>query len=778
MAATTVVGLATPSYAIGDVLTSVVPARGPSGGGNTIVLTTPGADYTASPSVQFSWTTCADSSPAAADPAANATAPYALTAGIVNATPTILGNAKQLSVTVPSSIALLTSQTTATWNVCVYAAAGTAQTLLSKGTYTIQGQGLSLSSNYGPSGGGNQIQGTVPGTLPTSGLSVQYQYVASTPANAWCTANPQTVAAPAATAGSPPPQTAGVIAGTATVSSGKLNLTVPAAVALTTSPAQSSARYNVCVYSGAGLTAPLVAGTITPYTIAGKVLNLNTTKGPIGAASTVLATLPGNATFSAGATASIQFAGTGTRGGCAATYLAGEGLAGSLANGQTAGVVISTDVRNLGDRLSITVPSTAAAYAEQASAPYNVCVYSGSSIGTSPLVAGTTTPLVLANPATITAVTPTAGNAQGGTEITVFGTNFSKDMTATVGGSDLKITSVADNGTSFVAVAPAHAVGGPFAITVSTPGGTVNATGLFSYTNGITVSPNTAPNTKLSASEISIKGTGFSSLTFVPGGSDTNGTTPNAASPHVYLVRGQYDEEGTAGTTFKANGQTAECLNVLPLGDTELLCSLYLAGNGPTPQPSTAACATCAVAAVGGGTNVMTSTTAFTRNMVGMTVTDTGAKIPAGTTIVSVTDASTAILSNVADPAGAAATTITLNQAKTLNGTTATTAGSTTLTATGLLADTDIGRTIVGPGIQAGTTIVSQNATNTAVLSKPATSDALTAASFTIGGYQVPTGTYTVTVVSSGATDAADVVGGNYQQSIISSGSTFTVANY
>lgn len=774
-ATTTLVGLATPALAA-DTLTSVIPSRGPSGGGNTIVLTTPGANYTGTPNVQFSWTTCG-ASVAAASPAASATTPFALTAGVVDAAPTILSNPKQLSVTVPASIALLTGQTTATWNVCVYPAVGAGQVLASSGTYTIGTPGLDLSSNYGPSGGGNIITATPnSGTLPNT-VAVQFQYVGNTAANAWCTANPATAAAPAASAGPPVTQTAGVVAvaaAQAPVASGKITITVPAALALTTTPAQLTAQYNICVYASTGSTAALLAGTGKPYTIAGKTLTLNTTKGPLaGGVSTLIATLPNGANFPAGATAELQWGGTGVNGGCNPVYQSAATPAGT-AQAQNAGVVVSSDVRNLGDRLSITVPNVPAATTvspTQTAASYNVCVYGGST-GTSPIVAGTTTVLALASPATVTGVTPDASGTVGGGEVTVYGTNFSSDMTAQIAGQDATVTSVADSGTSFTVTVPPHAAGGPFSISVSTAGGTASGSGLFTYSNGITLRPNTASNTKFGGTNVSVKGSGFAALPFVPGGADTAGTTPNTATPHIYLVKGLYSDTGTA--PFKANGQVTECQGVLPLGDAELLCTLYLAGDGPNPQPAGAAC-DCTVAA--SVTNQMTtSTTQLTPQMVGMEVTSTGDHIGIGNYIASVQDATHATLAKNSD--GTAVSAGVLTPTPVLSGaTTSTAAGVTTLAKATSFAATDVGRLVVGPGIAPNTTIAGYTNAGAVTLSKPATANiGGGGATFTVGGYQVPTGVYTMTVVSSGAPNASAVAG--YWQTVISSGSTFTVAGF
>ena len=145
-----------------------------------------------------------------------------------------------------------------------------------------------------------------------------------------------------------------------------------------------------------------------------------------------------------------------------------------------------------------------------------------------------------------------------------------------------------------------------------------------------------------------------------------------------------------------------------------------------------------------------------------------------GTTIFSQAGA-TAVLSLATGGSGTGAGTITIGA-----GTVAATAtsGSANLTAISpSLSASDVGKVVTGTGIPAGTTILSQTGT-AAVLSVPATSAATgSSGTFTIGNaVPVPIGTYTVTVVSNGAGDEQNDT--NFTKSIISSGSTFTVADY
>src|SRR5207248_10529970 len=104
----------------------------------------------------------------------------------------------------------------------------------------------------------------------------------------------------------------------------------------------------------------------------------------------------------------------------------------------------------------------------------------------------------------------------------------------------------------FTATVPAHPAGGPFNLLVTTAAGTVSKAGVFTYTNGITVSPNTTPNTSTSRTWIDVRGIGFNDLAFTGvTGSNTTGSASNGAGAHVYLARGAYDPKSTTvgGTT-------------------------------------------------------------------------------------------------------------------------------------------------------------------------------------------------------------------------------------
>jgi hypothetical protein len=247
----------------------------------------------------------------------------------------------------------------------------------------------------------------------------------------------------------------------------------------------------------------------------------------------------------------------------------------------------------------------------------------------------------------------------------------------------------------------------------------------------------------------------------------------------------------------KPNGQVTECIDVLVIGDTNLVCSLYLGGNlnaAPTPTTRTVSgCANSNSAGVVPSTVVATiylapataSTTTCT-----FTTADVGMKITAGTagaaiadnttTIIAVSAAGVATLSKITSaPVVSTTTPITLSTSRTVTDG-VTTSGQTTLGSAALTTFTsaDVNKMVSGTGIAPGTYIVSASA-GVATMSKPVTQTFATTGSFTVyTATPVPNGTYTVTIVSNGYPGAPLSTTIPYTQSIVSSGSTFTVADY
>lgn len=83
-----------------------------------------------------------------------------------------------------------------------------------------------------------------------------------------------------------------------------------------------------------------------------------------------------------------------------------------------------------------------------------------------------TTLLLSEHARTVSSVSPTTGTKNGGTQVTIRGTNLAGG-TVTISGHDARIVSTSS--TSIVAVTPAGTAGSTGAIVVTTSGGSINA---------------------------------------------------------------------------------------------------------------------------------------------------------------------------------------------------------------------------------------------------------------------------------------------------------------
>jgi hypothetical protein len=515
----------------------------------------------------------------------------------------------------------------------------------------------------------------------------------------------------------------------------------------------------VLALAGTGLV--VTAGSSSALSVAA---TLSATTGPSGGGNTITATTT-TAKFFTGTVVEFQYSATAATA-CTAFYAPIATLAASPAAGVIA--VSGTAVKVLSStKLAITVPSTLALPTPATSFNFNVCVYPGTSGTTSAVLANAKYAIAAAPTIAATgSVAPAGGPALGLGPITVTGTNFLTGLTATLGGQPIgNITVVGP--TTFTGTAPAHAAG-PVSLSVTTTGGTQTKSSAYTYSDGLVVSPQTAPQG--TSTVLDVAGVGFSTKTFVP----VWDGAANDDNAHVYLVPGAYD---ASGTTAKANGEVAECANVLVISDTELLCTLDTS-NSYTSVQAAADARTAADAVTAASSTALTSAlnAAFVAGDVGATVTGVG--IPAGTIISSITSGTAAVMSaqgtGVSSPVGVQIGVGPVTRAAS-DGITA--AGSKALTslATALFTQADVGAAVYGAGIPAGTTItavtaaVSPATTSSAVLSQNAT--AVSATGVWIG-VPVANGTYTVTTVAHGTIASAAA------PSIISSTSTFTVSAY
>ncbi|HKT00400.1 MAG TPA: IPT/TIG domain-containing protein [Rugosimonospora sp.] len=741
----TVGAIATPSYAVGTLTLS--SAKGPDGGGNSITATASGATLTTSGmAVLLSLVTCP------AYPASVSATNFTYTSGVVSGGPIaatgVTSTTTAVTFTVPSTLQLPSNVPSVSMYVCAYTAT-TAATAVTAGTsaagYTVVSPDVSntlkLAPHMGPSGSGTVVATTwdvvnaVAGPSYAVGTVFEFQY--GTCNVAW-----QAAATITSSAGIVPVTTATLSTNTATI-------TVPSTLALLTT--QNTAAYSLCAYSAATTTGTLLYWTAPSGYMLGTTMTVSPANGPSGGGNTVIATAP-SGTFQAGTVVEFQVMGTGVTGNCSAVYTT-----------PATGFVASTDVRVLSDsRLAIVVPSISSANG------YNVCAY-GTANTSSVLVAGTAGIYTVAAAATVTSISPISGPAMGNTTITVFGTNLAGVTSVTLGGTVLTPTRVTS--TSFAVVTQAHVAGGPYSLIINSPSGLYTFANAYTFTNGIQVMPDHANNT--GNVDLDVTGVGFVNITFTS--TDTSGANPNTNDGHVYLVPGAYDPTPVV-TAFKTVAQRLECLDVLVVSDTELVCTMWLAGNQGSSRRPAAPSGTSVITTLGSTAATTTSAT-FSQSDVGLGISDGGTNFAPGTYIAAV-NSPTSITLSTAAPAGDGSTPATVSylMPRTITDG-ATTSGSATVGTAGA-ASTDVGRLVSGPGIPAGTTItaVTTGGSGNITLSNAATVTG-TSVSVAIGPLPVMVGTYTVTIVNDGrAVDESTNV--DYIQSVISSGSTFTVAPY
>ncbi|WP_213009138.1 IPT/TIG domain-containing protein [Paractinoplanes toevensis] len=510
------------------------------------------------------------------------------------------------------------------------------------------------------------------------------------------------------------------------------------------------------------------------------VITLSSSSGPTGGGNTLTLTSTGTNNQFVEGSVFVEFKWeTGSPTACSTSYVTPTAVV-VTSNATSAGVIAATNVRVVSPtKLAVVVPSDLILGSgnNNTTEAYNVCVYNTTNTGTAnSLLAQTSGTGVNYNigavAPTVSTVYPTAGPSQGGNTVTITGTGFlASATTASIGG--VPLTGITATTTSITGTAPAHSAGGPYAVTVQVTGG-ANASkkAAYTYSDGIVVSPNTAPNTKTTATEVSVTGSGFYGNTF----STTSGPTPDDANTHVFLVKGTYDPtKTTAGT--KTNGQVTECLNVLVISNNELLCSLYLAGNG-IPQASLHA-----VTGTTSGTTLTLTVGSFTQGDVGMAVTG-AAGLGTGNYIASVIDSNRAILAKTPTAALTAATVLSVNPTRTFADATLTN-GSNVITsaANANFTSADVGRAISGASIPGGTTITAVNSATSATLSANANGSASSTytVSYAPTPVPVPNGQYVITVVNNGNIDAqpggtkADT---SYYQTAVNSGASFTVADF
>ncbi|WP_436535264.1 IPT/TIG domain-containing protein [Actinoplanes sp. HUAS TT8] len=686
--------------------TTVGPIVVPPGASATIM--DPQIAFATSPTVQFSTTAC---------PAKLATT-TTTAAGPWNAGSATRTNPNAVTFTVPGSGGPTGGPNGAIrpFFACAYDGNSAGVSNLQAGAPIWVGSAAQAGPSSGVSGGGNQV--SVAASTPVlTGITAPAAVFTTGTCNATLGVNnPQNLVATAITK-----QTA---AG--------FTLTVPSGVT-TTGP--GATQYSICLYDGSSANGSLLS--IAPYTVT--LLSVTPSSGSYLSSNGVTVT-SGNAFLSGVTAPSVLLVGNA---GCPATWSTAP------INGTAPVAIIGNGVRRLSNtRAAVTLPPLPLIGSQPTG--YQVCVYGNNNL----LGSGTYTAGIVAMP---TAVFPAAGPAAGGNTITVVGTDFPADpgrITATLGGVPLtNIQSLSDK--AFTAQAPAHSAEANVALVVSTSAGTKALPGAYSYLNPIKVGPNTAPNNAASI-DVSVQGTGFLGISFGNGGN----------TGRVFLVDGVYNG-ADAGAGARANGPVAECVNVLPLSDEELVCTLQLnrrlnAQGADFFNPMTYTnTLTTDVSAVAGSRVVVSAGGRFNANDVGQPILQSGnGNIPAGSIVTSVLSPAKAVISAPAVATSGSAFTATIGNStpvRALTGTLTTATGSSTVGLTsGAFTRADVGRQFFGTtGIPNGTTITSVTPGGaSATLSAPATAGT----AGTIANVSISEGQTSISGTALAATDSGAVV--------------------
>lgn len=353
-----------------------------------------------------------------------------------------------------------------------------------------------------------------------------------------------------------------------TGSSSQITVTMPAATAYV-----AGTPYLICTYASSTAGANLVARSRSTLSTAPADLALpalSPTGGSSATATTVTQTLP---------TSSNLFATTPdvliTQNACATTHPA------ALGTDYLQGTV--TKIANF--KVAVTIPTTVAVATGDVTTPWNLCTYADSSTGSALVLQPTiynVAPVLSLGSAQYavgsgSAASTGSGPAQGNSVVTISGltgipTAEGALLTANFGGSPFTITG--RTATTITGTTSAHAAG-PVKFSVTTAAGTKTTTASpYTYTYGITVAPNTgAPGT---TPIIDVTGAGFGALTF---GDVTTATALVNDTAYVFLTDNAWNSQTftpTTGIDAFATAPISYCNNVLPISDTEIICTLNL----------------------------------------------------------------------------------------------------------------------------------------------------------------------------------------------------------
>ncbi|MDP3396419.1 MAG: IPT/TIG domain-containing protein [Methanoregula sp.] len=305
--------------------------------------------------------------------------------------------------------------------------------------------------------------------------------------------------------------------------------------------------------SGSSIFNVSIGGTaLTNMTVVSSTKIIGSTRaGNAGLADVIISTPNGTATGGAGA---YTYAGpptftnitpaSGTTLGGTTVTISGTNLIGANAGGVNGNVTIGGSLVTIVSVVSDSITATTPAHAAGA---VNVVITTpnGTATGTGVYSYGA--------PPTFTSITPASGTTAGGTTVTISGTNLiganagGVKGNVTMGGSPATIVSVVSG--SITATTPAHAAGA-VDIVITTPNGTANGTGVYSYRAPPTfTSINPASGTTAGGTTVTISGTNLIGAN--AGGVNGNVTIGGSPATIVSVVSGSI----TATTPAHAAGE-------------------------------------------------------------------------------------------------------------------------------------------------------------------------------------------------------------------------------
>ncbi|MEU4163757.1 hypothetical protein [Actinoplanes sp. NPDC026670] len=365
-----------------------------------------------------------------------------------------------------------------------------------------------------------------------------------------------------------------LVAATVKTSTSVLTITVPTVVVGTS--------YLICTYAGttAGTSALNGRGT-TSFTAFDKTLPAVTVKPNAGSSSqenTVTVSAPTGSTAFTGTPDAIV-----SRNSCPNT----RPLAANLGNTTFLEPYEAVLTKISNAKVAVTIPADVVLVnGGDVATPWNICIYA-SSTAASALVSAPGIYNVAANlevsgaqfaVGSGAAGNTAAGPAQGGSAITVSGlegipTATGALITASLGGSAIENIVVKSTST-FTGTTTSHAAGAVDLKVTTAAGSDSTANQPYTYNYGITVTPNTAANTANPV--LDITGAGFDALSFE---NVAASAVPTAGKSLVLLTDNTWNAQSFTNLTAYAVKPISYCNTVLPISDTEIICTLSLTAS-------------------------------------------------------------------------------------------------------------------------------------------------------------------------------------------------------